>query len=75
MDKESKAISSEADRQSRLLRDLENTLHEREKNELELLNQAREKERYEEDIDRMTKEIVAFSAQGKVSWVVLLQTM
>jgi DNA repair protein RAD50 len=65
-DRESKTVSNEVDRQSQLIRDLENDLHSMELEERDLLSKAKEKERYEQDIDRMTEEIGANAIRQKV---------
>ncbi|KAF8195567.1 AAA domain-containing protein [Pholiota molesta] len=64
-DRESKTVSNEVDRQSQLIRDLENDLHSMELEERDLLSKAKEKERYEQDIDRMTEEIGANAIRQK----------
>ncbi|KAJ3509992.1 hypothetical protein NLJ89_g4921 [Agrocybe chaxingu] len=64
-DRESKALSSEAERQSNLSHELEKSLHQMEKEELGLLNKLRDKERLEEEAAKMKQEIVDLSAQSK----------
>ncbi|CAA7261579.1 unnamed protein product [Cyclocybe aegerita] len=64
-DRESKSLSSEAERQSNLSHELEKSLHQMEKEELGLLNKLRDKERLEEEAAKMKQEIMDLSAQSK----------
>ncbi|KAF9475656.1 hypothetical protein BDN70DRAFT_955105 [Pholiota conissans] len=65
IDRESKIVGNEADRQSLSIRDIENKLHSMELEERDLLSKAKDKERHEQDIDRMTQEIGTSSIQLK----------
>ena len=56
----------EVENQTRASRDLENSLHQMELKERDLVNKIREKDRLEEDIERMRQEMAEFSGQSKV---------
>ncbi|KJA21183.1 hypothetical protein HYPSUDRAFT_141004 [Hypholoma sublateritium FD-334 SS-4] len=64
-DRDSKALSSEADRQTKAIRDLENNLHSMELDERDLLNKVKDKERLEKDILHTTEEVADYAAQSK----------
>lgn len=66
-ERESKSITNESDRQTRLIRDIEKDLHELELKERDVSNRIRDKERMENDIERMKRDIITNSAQCKVS--------
>ena len=65
-ERESKAISNEQDRQIRLCRDIESALHRLQLEESEKANEVREKNRLEEDVERMKQEIETYVTQAKV---------
>jgi DNA repair protein RAD50 len=56
----------EVENQTRVTHDLENNLHQMELEERDLVNKIREKDRLEEDIERMKQEMTNFSSQFKV---------
>lgn len=56
----------EVENQTRVTRDLENNLHQMELEERDLVNKIRDKDRLEEDIERMKQEMVNFSGLSKV---------
>lgn len=56
----------EVENQTRASRDLENRLHQMELQERDLVNKIRDKDRLEEDIERMKQEMVNYSSQSKV---------
>ncbi|PPQ65393.1 hypothetical protein CVT26_000018 [Gymnopilus dilepis] len=64
-ERESKAISNEQDRQIRLCRDIESALHRLQLEESEKANEVREKNRLEEDVERMKQEIETYVTQAK----------
>ena len=65
-DREKQAINMEVENQTRVTRDLENNLHQMELDECDLVNKIRDKDRLEEDIERMKQEMANFSGQSKV---------
>jgi len=67
-DRESKVLSSEAERQSKACHVMEADLHRMEKEEMGLLSSLRDKERFEEEVSRMQEEITSFLAQSKASY-------
>ncbi|KAF8798951.1 hypothetical protein BYT27DRAFT_6885480 [Phlegmacium glaucopus] len=64
-DREKQAINMEVENQTRASRDLENSLHQMELKELDLVNKIRDKDRLEEDIERMKQEMAELSVQSK----------
>ncbi|KIM43207.1 hypothetical protein M413DRAFT_444016 [Hebeloma cylindrosporum] len=64
-DRESKALSAEAERQARMSREQENGLHKVELEERDLVNKLRDKDRYEEDMEKMRQEIATYLSQQK----------
>jgi DNA repair protein RAD50 len=56
----------EVENQSRVTHDLEHNLHQMELEERDLVNKIREKDRLEEDIERMKQEMANFSGLSKV---------
>ncbi|KDR82825.1 hypothetical protein GALMADRAFT_112894 [Galerina marginata CBS 339.88] len=64
-ERESKAISGESDRQSRLCRDIENSLHSMQLEERDFLSKIQEKDRLDEEIERMKREIGTYVTQAK----------
>ena len=56
----------EVENQTRVTRDLENNLHQMELEERDLVSKIRDKDRLEEDIERMKQEMANFSGQSKV---------
>jgi len=67
-DREKQAINMEVENQTRTSRDLENSLHQMELKELDLVNKIRDKDRLEEDIKRMEHETGDLSSQSKVDY-------
>ena len=65
-DREKQAINMEVENQTRASRDLENSLHQMELQERDLVNKIRDKDRLEEDIERIKQEMANFSSQSKV---------
>ncbi|KAF9533118.1 P-loop containing nucleoside triphosphate hydrolase protein [Crepidotus variabilis] len=66
-DRESRALSGESERQSRLCHELEKELHRLEKDEMNLQSNLRDQKRLAEDVARMREEIGALAAQSKDS--------
>ncbi|PPQ69607.1 hypothetical protein CVT24_001363 [Panaeolus cyanescens] len=64
-ERETKSITNESERQTRLVRDLEKDLHELELKERDISIQIRDKERMESDIEKMKQDIIANSSQCK----------
>lgn len=65
-DRESNALSNEAERQKHLIRDIENNVHTMELEERDLLSKLNERDRLEKDIKRMDDEILQYIGQSKV---------
>ncbi len=66
-DRESRALSNESERQSKLGHELENDLHRFEKDEIGLQNSLQNQKRLAEDIARMKEEISGLLSQAKVT--------
>ena len=56
----------EVENQTRVTHDLESKLHQMELEERDIVNKIRDKDRLEEDIERMKQEMVNFSGRSKV---------
>jgi len=56
----------EVENQNRVTHDLESKLHQMELEERDLVNKIRDKDRLEEDIERMKQEMANFSGEYKV---------
>jgi flagellin-like hook-associated protein FlgL len=57
----------EVENHTRASHDLENSLHQMELQERDLVNKTRDKDRLEEDIERLKQEMANFSGQSKVN--------
>jgi len=57
----------EVENHTRTSHDLENSLHQMELQERDLVNKIRDKDRLEEDIERLKQEMANFSSQSKVN--------
>jgi hypothetical protein len=66
-EREKQAINMEVENHTRVSRDLENSLHQMELQERDLVNKMRDKDRLEEDIERIKQEMANFSSQSKVN--------
>jgi len=72
-DRESRALGTESERQSKLCHELEKELHSLEKEEINLQNSLRDQKRLAEDVSRLKEELNSLSAQSKVNIKISIQ--
>ncbi|KAG6830973.1 hypothetical protein H0H87_006624 [Tephrocybe sp. NHM501043] len=65
LEREKTQITAERDRQKEALRLIENTIHEMEMKEKDLINESKEKDKIEKSIADMKEEITTFTARTK----------